>query len=524
MFKAEVSQRKKVILFLLLILLNIVLRIPSIPHEKGSDSFFVHSLSNSISSFGYANWWVHWLSVFGYYPYSYASAIPFSLSGLSQITGIEMETIILLFCIILGLFSIFSAYLFAGLLYDDFLFKYLMALFYSISPSIMLFSTWEISSRGPFIIFLPFFLYLTIRNLQYAKRILLLIITIIFLFSIHHLAIIIVPMILIFIAIKVISKIKVNKISTELSKNKSTYLNYTYAIGLATAFWLPFFKPSMAGVIGSRYAWISSIIIISIRYIGPMILFVFGGLAYLMLRNDKKTNLWYVLCMIAMYIPFLYDLRYGIYIVQLFLIIPLTIGFRNLLNIKSAQPSKLVGMFMMMMLISSVIFSGYYNHYRTGAYKDFWYMDEKTYTTGNWINDNISKEKKVLFVSESYYKERSTALQKNGSSIFTGGPDGLTYGFIEKDIFENLTKVPVTDSYYFSESPYKITEENKYKEKYNSLNWYLSNKDINVIKEVYEFDYLVQSITFRRIMGLEEKESGKICSNGILEIYKFDTI
>lgn len=520
MFKAEVSQRKKVILFLLLIVLNIVLRIPSIPHEKGADSFFIHSLSNSISSFGYANWWAHWLSVFGYYPYSYASAIPFSLSGLSQITGIEMEITILLFCIILGLFSIFAAYLLAGLLYDDFLFKYITALFYSISPSIMFFSTWEISARGPFIIFLPFFLYLIIRNLQYAKHILLLLITIIFLFSIHHLAIIIVPMILSFIAIKAISKIEINKISAELNKNKSTYLNYTYAIGLIIAFWLPFFKPSMAGITGSRYGWISSIMIISIRYIGPMLLFVFGGLTHLILRNDKKTNVWYILFMIAMYIPFLYDLRYGIYIVQLFLIIPLAVGFRNLMNTKGAQSSKLVGTFVIMMLISSVAFSGYYNHYRTGEYKGFWYMDEKTYTAGNWIDHNINKENRVLIVSENYYNVRSMALQQNGSSIVTDGPEGFTYGFIEKDIIKNLEKVPITDSYFFSEGPYKIIE----KDKYNSIAWYLRNKDISVIKKVYDLDYLVHSVTYLRPMGLLEGEAEKIFSNGILEIYNIRKI
>jgi hypothetical protein len=193
MFESEISRSKKVILFTLLIILNIVLRIPSIPHEKGADSFFIHSLANSIISFGYANWWVHWLSVFGYYPYSYASAIPFSLSGISQATGIELEYTILMFCIIIGLFSMFSAYLLAGVIYDDFLFKYLMALFYSISPSIMFFSTWEISSRGPFIIFLPFIIYLIMKNLQYAKRALLIIISVIFLFSIHHLAVILIP-------------------------------------------------------------------------------------------------------------------------------------------------------------------------------------------------------------------------------------------------------------------------------------------------------------------------------------------
>lgn len=513
MFKAEISKGKKVILFLLLIVLNIVLRIPSIPHEKGADSFFIHSISNSISSFGYANWWVHWLSVFGYYPYSYASAIPFSLSGLSQITGIEMETTILLFCITLGLFSIFSSYLLASVLYDDFMFKYLMSLFYSISPSIMFFSTWEISARGPFIIFLPFFIYLTIRNLQYAKHVLLLLICIIFLFSIHHLAIIIVPMILFFIIIKVLSKIK-------LHRDISTRLNHIYAIGLLVAFLIPFFKPSMAGITGSRYGWIIYSMIISIRYIGPMLIFVFGGLAYLIFRGDKKVNIWYILCMIAAYIPYIYDQIYGIYIVQLFLVIPLAVGFRNLLNIKGGSSPKFTGAFIVLVLMSSVMFSGYYNHYRTGNYKSFWYMDEKTYTTGNWINDNINKEKKVLFVSENYYKVRSIALQENGSSIITGGPEGLIYGFIGKEIIKNLEEVPITDSYFFSESPYKMTERDIHR----STGWYIKNKDIRIIKQVYSLDYLVQSTSYRKPIGFDQKEIGKLFSNGVLEVYDLNRI
>lgn len=513
MFESEISRSKKVILFTLLIILNIVLRIPSIPHEKGADSFFIHSLANSIISFGYANWWVHWLSVFGYYPYSYASAIPFSLSGLSQITGIEMETTILLFCVVIGLFSVFSAYLLAGIIFDEFLFKYLMALFYSISPSIMFFSTWEISARGPFIIFLPFFIYLIMKNLQYAKRVLLIIISIIFLFSIHHLAIILIPIISIFIAINLVSKIKIDK-------NKSTYLNSLYAVGLAAAFMLPFLKPDMAGITGSRYGWIIYSMIISVRYIGPMVFFAFSGLVYLIFKKDKKVNLWSFLCMIVLFIPFIYDQIYGIYIVQLFLIVPLTVGFRNLFNLKDVKSSKLIGTFTIVILLSSVIFSGYYNHYRTGLYKGFWYMDEKTYTAGNWIDHNINKENRVLIVSENYYNVRSMALQQNGSPIVTDGPEGFTYGFIEKDIIKNLEKVPITDSYFFSEGPYKIIE----KDKYNSIAWYLRNKDISVIKKVYDLDYLVHSVTYLRPMGLLEGEAEKIFSNGILEIYNIRKI
>jgi len=507
MFKDEISQRKKVILFTLLIILNVVLRIPSIPHEKGADSFFIHSLANSITAFGSANWWAHWLSVFGYYPYSYASATPFSLSGISQLTGIEMEITILLFCVILGLFSIFSAYLLAGVFYDEFLFKYLMALFYSISPSIMFFSTWEISSRGPFIIFLPLCIYLVMKNLQHAKKGFLLVLICIFLFSTHHLAIILIPILVFFLTIKLGSKIKI-------FKKRCTYLNYVYIIGLLGVFSIPFFEPSMTGITGSRYNWIIYSIIISIRYIGPMLFFVFGGLAYMIFKKDKEVNVWYFLVLILLFVPFIYDQTYGIYIVQLFLVLPLTVGFRNVL-LKSIKSPKLIGIFIIAVLLSSIMFSGYYNHFRTGKYKEFWYMDEETYTNGEWIDHNINKDKRVLFSSENYYKVRSIALQQNGSSIIIGGPEGLSYGFINKSSIKNLEKVPITDSYFYSESPYRMTE----KDIYRSINWYLSNKDISTIKEVYDLNYMVQSTSYKAPINYHTTEVNKICSNGILEIY-----
>jgi hypothetical protein len=510
MFKNEISQPKKVILFTLLIVLNIVLRIPSIPHEKGLDSFFIHSLSNSVTDLGFANWWIHWLSVFGYYPYSYASAVPFSLSGISQLTGMETEGAILFFCICLGLFSIFSVYILAGLLYDDFLFKYLMALVYSLSPAVMFFTTWEISSRGPFIIFLPVFIYLILKNLKYEKKILLAIVMGIFLFSVHHLGIIILPITMLFIFINLVSKIRIAKI-------KSAYLNYIYAAALVTVFMMPFFNPSMAGIIGSRYGFILRILTICIRFIGPIVFFVFSGLIYLIFKNDKKVGLWYFMCIILVFLPIIYNQLYGIYIMLLFLVIPLTVGFRNLLNIKG-QP-KVIGLFMIVVLIIFVAFTGFYNHYRTSE-SIAWYMDEDAYTTGEWIDHNINKEKRVLFLDQGYYNARCIALQKNGSSIIIGDTQGLAYGFVDKEIIKNnLEKVPISDSYFFSESPYKMTV----KDKYNSINWFLVARDVNTIKEVYNLDYIVQWIELAPPAGLYDSTKGKIFSNGFLDIYRLNS-
>ena len=86
------SKKMKIILFSLLIVLNLILRIPFYPHEYGADSFVIHILANSVSQFGHARWWINPLSVVGLYPYSECSAVPFILSEISQCTGIDGES------------------------------------------------------------------------------------------------------------------------------------------------------------------------------------------------------------------------------------------------------------------------------------------------------------------------------------------------------------------------------------------------------------------------------------------------
>jgi hypothetical protein len=111
-----------------------------------------------------------------------------------------------------------------------------------------------------------------------------------------------------------------------------------------------------------------------------------------------------------LFIPFLYDQIYGICIVQLFLIIPLAIGFRNLFNLKNIKYPKLVPTFIIIILVVSSLFSGFFNHYRTGQQWG-WYMDEKTFTASKWIDHNINKEKRILIVGEDAYNCRPLALQ-----------------------------------------------------------------------------------------------------------------
>lgn len=513
MFETKISQKHKVILFTLLIILNIVLRIPSIPHEKGADSFAVHALANSITTFGQAKWWINWLSVFGLYPYSSASAVPFSLSGIAQLTGLTglmMEKTILLYSIVLGLFSIFTAYTLAGVVYRDFLFKYLMALFFSAAQGTMTFSTWEISTRGPFLIFLPLFLFILLKKIGYVRKAILLFALALFLYATHHYAHFLIPLTLLYITLKILSIFKLN-----LDKNRYININYLYLISVVFAFILPFFtRAIMAG--GSRYAWVMDIITVNTRYVGPIIFFVAGGLIYAALKADKKIEEWYFLGVFMALIPFSYNLVYGQYILVLFLVFLITIAFRNLLNIKSKN--KIISFFIVFSLILFVSFSAFYNHERTGSSRSVWYMDEKVYTAGQWIDAHINKEKRVMANTGGFYKLRLMALQNDRLPILQEGVLGLVYEYVnESFINANLQKVPMTSSYFYFEGAYKITEGDPYRG--STMRWFFQNKDIGRIKKRYNMDFLIQSPYAFQPIGLTDVNSEVVYTNGIVKVY-----
>lgn len=448
MFSAQISKRFKVILLGLLVVLNVLLRVPSIPHEKGRDSFFIHSLANSINTFGVANWWEHWLSVFGYYPYSYASGLPFTLSGISQLTGIDIEKSILLYSFIFGLFSIFVAFSLAGLIFNDFLFKYVMAFFYSISPGVMLFTTWEASARGPFMIFLPLLIFLLLSGHGTIKKFILSVSCLIFLFSLHHYAIfaliLTIGYVLLVVFVRFVSYI-------DISSSWSRYLdkiNYMYLIVLCASFMYPFLSHSMITA-GSRYGWIISLVVSNVRFIGLVAFLAFGGLLSLSLYRKKNMSHWYILISFIFLVPFLYDLTYGMYLLLLYSIIFLSIGFRNSIKSSSLNTSgavKIVSVFIVFVLLLSTAFTAFYNHTRTGEYKDLWYMTEDNYDLASWINHEISKDSRVFFITENNYYVRTFALQDNGNSILKGSVEGYTYGLINDSFLDNLERVSMTSS------------------------------------------------------------------------------
>ncbi len=196
------SKKNKYLLLALLVILNIVFRLPVTSHETGVDSFVIHTLATTISTYGYAGWIIHPVSFTGMYPLSHASASPFFLSGLSQVTGITIEYTILFFCILLGVFSIFSTFLFAKEVIDDDLFAFLVSFVYSLAPGFLMFTIWQATTRNIFMAFFPLFLWALLKcwNSLSGKYVGIAIVLFIFLFTSHRLVLFIPLILLAFIA------------------------------------------------------------------------------------------------------------------------------------------------------------------------------------------------------------------------------------------------------------------------------------------------------------------------------------
>lgn len=155
--------KKAYTILLLLILLNITVRIPVTPHEIGCDSFFIHWMAQSILEEGTALWLVHQASVFGLYPYSYPSFVPFLLATFSNIMGLEIETIILMTSLSFGATGVLFAYLLGKEFSGNELVAYSTAFCFSLSPIFIEFTSWTTSTRALFVLLLPLILFLLLR-------------------------------------------------------------------------------------------------------------------------------------------------------------------------------------------------------------------------------------------------------------------------------------------------------------------------------------------------------------------------
>lgn len=464
-----ISKKKRAFLLFLLFILNIIIRIPSIPHEKGIDSFFIHLLANSLSLYGEARWWTNIYSIFGFFPFSYASSTSFSLSGIEQVANVNMEYSILLYCILLGLFSMFSMYVFAGVLHNNFLFKYISSMIFSLSQGVLLYTTWEVSQRGVLLIFLLFFLYLILNNKMYnVTKGFLLLILIIFLFATHHLAFFLIPMIMVYLCLHLV------KVSNIIRLNG--YVIYIYAVILMIAFITPFFIGLL--IKGElRYAWMIEAFIGLARWIGPLIFITFGGVIYVLLKNNKSFEEWYILILLLIFIPLIYLDKYGKFLLILLAIIFISIAFMNLIRLDIKHKHRLK--IFVVILLLSVSYSSFFNHIRTSDSSSYWYMSDEIFYIGNWAKNYVPEESHAIGPSAdntpaSLNSKRFSAIAEGHFIIPTQGAVNLAYGLVNKSEI-NYVKNSILSTEFYFEGPF--TSQSEYS-LMGKVDWILGQKNI----------------------------------------------
>jgi hypothetical protein len=447
----KLSKKVKIELFVLLIILNLILRYSIPPHEIFPDSFEMHMLANSLSEFGEARWWVHPLSIIGMYQNSYASMISFLLSSISQCSGVDIESVIFIYGIIFGIFSLFASYLSAGSIYDDDLFKFLVAFGFSTSQGVLTYTTWTAHARSPFIILLPLFLYALLKSRKHRLRFgLVTVVLSLLLLATHHLVFYLLPIFAACFLVTSVYKIKEHINLIKISEN-------LMPLFIISAFCLMFAYPFITHkfmTLGSRWYNLTLMFNEYPRYIGILIFLALGGFAYLVFKPNKRYEEWTLLTILMFLTIFIFQEMYTKWFIILFAILLAGVGFMNLNKLREdEEKKKYATITIVTFLLLSVSFSGYFQFLREygtdpGGLKR--YMEDSTYAAGLWIKENIDGKG---ICNDRWLGWRIGAT--SGFPLLTGSSSNdQAYGFVDVREFE-LVKNPITSEEFWLASPYK---------------------------------------------------------------------
>ena len=159
-----ISKRTVLLILLSIVLIAIAVRYPLVEHERNqTDSYFIHRLSCSIVDSGYAKWTFSAFSYVGYYPFSYPSGMPFLVAEVSSLTGLNIESCILLTNFFLA--SVFSLTCFV--LARQFLrrpeYVLLATLLVTLGSRFVDTSYWNASARGSFVVISTLVVFVSFR-------------------------------------------------------------------------------------------------------------------------------------------------------------------------------------------------------------------------------------------------------------------------------------------------------------------------------------------------------------------------
>lgn len=440
----KVSDKVKFELFALLIILNVILRFQVVSNEIGSDSTMVHMVTNSISEFGYAKWVLHPSSFIGMYPYSTEGTVPFFLSSIFQCTGIEMRWVIFIYCILLGLLSMFTAYLMAGAIIEDDVFKFLTAFAFSTSPAILWYSTWTIPTRGLLIVLAPLLIYLLLKCRVYLRWIPIIIFFALLLYATHHQFYFLIPAFVAFVVLLLSFKLKEY---IGFIKIPAKFTPIVPLMGFIVMFSIPFLGRKF--IENSVY---DPIYISYVRYTGMLIIPAVGGLGYMIFKSDKNFREWFLLLTVIFITALIYEPTYMKSFLPIFIIPFACIGIMNILR---SERKKHILTLISVFLIISLSFSGYYQflHFLPTHEMNERYTEDSTYTAGRWMNGCVNGS---AISNDILFGYRVAAASDTTHHLVESTLISVIYGFIEADMSQ-FEFYPITsEDFWFDVGAMKI--------------------------------------------------------------------
>ncbi|UCH88890.1 MAG: hypothetical protein JSV49_11745 [Thermoplasmata archaeon] len=479
------NKRTTISFFMFLVFLNFTVRYYLLgTHEEGADSFLIHSLANTITTYGNAKWIIHPLSYFGLTPLSYPCAVPYLLSGISQISGVNMETSVLIFSFTSSIIGLGAAYVMAMEIKRDHIFAFTIAFIFSLAPIFVEFTMWEATTRTLFIAFLPILVWSLLRTYgdqpKKGINIFMCILFFTMLGTIHHMFL----MLPLFLIAYFTSLFIYNRVIKKITKEHWAFRYQTLIfIIVLIIFFLPQF--SHQGIY-STTSWQKYqtgmffngeekyIIFLNmlVDYWSRIGLFGFLGLIGLIAlvyhpkkkiiddikryRFKKSQNeIFVIVCLLAT-IPFV---TMGIYVSLIFLpFYSIIIGYAMVRIIKILRRNKhILRVFVIIFILTSVNFTIFMNHHWNQSITSQ-QASEHTYSASIYLNkhfDNTTLSNDGLFAARISAFSEMPCLPLGGPHAAWYPPDLLVYDFadVEDYTFSRLS----FDAVILTQSDYLYT-------------------------------------------------------------------
>ena len=238
---------------------------------------------------------------------SYPSGSPVALSITSQLTGVDVENVILVFGFYLAAMGMLGSYVMALKIWENYLFAFFTSFAFSTAPIFVEYTRWTATSRNLFVALFPLFFWAVFwfnkKDRHINKQLLLIVILLITLGTAHRLSFLLSIVFASYILTEIIwyakDKSYVLKYSTRLSEN-------TRFLGLMLL-WILAFSVQFSGIGFYRGIWydyqtgafaegvnlFNILMNLSTNYTGHIgILLPFGLIGFIMLlrKRDKDFN------------------------------------------------------------------------------------------------------------------------------------------------------------------------------------------------------------------------------------------